>query len=158
MKSSRYYVFRSYTNINTYLLVSICIYLSSICMEKHVFTWWFSFNPWPTGFLLVSPSPNQWLLLQQWECCPPTSFIFITWSVLLYDPNPWYIPFHWQWPLILWATPTSEHFGFLHPCPAAIPVDTLPSLLGLWLRATVLLLWPHPDVWGCPPSVAHLWV
>ena len=58
-------------------------------------------------------------------------------------------PFPLTMPLTPWATPTSECFGFPHQRPAAIPVGTLPSFLGL-------LTWSHCASSPGPPCSVRL--
>ena len=98
--------FCSYTNIHTHLSVFVCIYLSSAyIIYLHTKVWIYTDNLAgdSTGFSLLSQSLNLWLLLQQWECRLPSSFLY---CYLINPP--------------LWTQST------MHPFPLTMP----PRLMG----------------------------
>ena len=124
--------------MNTYLLVYICIHLYGKAGIYLIIQFQPLTNRVSSSFSTsepVTPSLTVRMLasniFHMYYLISPS-----LWAQSMIHPFPLMMPPHPQ------ATPTSEHFGFPHPCPAAIPANTLPSLLGLWFGATVLLSGP----------------
>lgn len=137
--------------MNTYLLVYICIHLYGKAGIYLII----QFQPLTNRVSSSFSTPlNQWLLL--WRVGSVASNIFHMYYLI--SPSLWAQSMIHPFPLHDAPSPSGHPhkwaFGFPHPVPGCIPANTSPPLLGLLIWSHCPPLWPHPDVWGCPLSVA----